>query len=275
MSKRNTNLEVVKEGLARSAHEQAATSTAEVSKDEALMFLGGIGAINSLTDKLAAQTIRALEAFGESKAYENFGYSTFAEFLDDSPHSPMTKHQYYDRRNALAVEGDSTYNLLNSMGVPLSKRKLLTDGTVHLDGDTLVVGEERIPLTDRRRVVEAIKTLAEEGARKEKKIAKGEEQNKKLKRERDDLKKSGATSGALSDYDTALINLLGAFSVLVNLGFELTDDVRLEKRGYTFEQLAALRLQLEEALGVHGPNVSAEDRAALSDSEVAEVGDLM
>ena len=115
----------------------------------------------------------------------------------------MKKSVYYDRLSALEAEGDGTYNLLNNLGVPLSKRKLLTDGTVQVEGDMLVVGAERIPLHDRHRVVEAIRTLADETTRQAKKIEKGTEENKKLKRERDDLKKAGS-GAALSEYDAAL-----------------------------------------------------------------------
>ena len=149
-------LEAVKDKVTKTAVEQAAAATTSVKNDEALMYLGGIGAIKSLADKLSSQTVRALEAFGESKGYEALGFATFADFLNESPYSPMKKSVYYERLSALEAEGDGTYNLLNNLGVPLSKRKLLTDGTVQVEGDMLVVGAERIPLHDRRRVVEAV-----------------------------------------------------------------------------------------------------------------------
>ena len=272
MTKKNQSLELVKEDITRKAVEDAAAGSSEVKQAEALMYLGGIGAIRSLTDKLAAQTVRALEAFGESKAYEMLGYTTFVDFLNQSPYSPMTKSQYYDRLGALAAEGDAAYDLLNNLGVPLSKRKLLSDGAVQLDGDTLVVGGERVPLNDRGRVVEAIKTLAETNQQQARKIEKGTEQNKKLKQERDDLKKRGGAAGALDEYDATLVQLLGLYANLVSLAFELKDPQRLEKRDYTFARLADQRLQLEEALGVHAPS-NGNGEHGLADQDIDELAD--
>lgn len=273
MKKNNQSLELVKEQVGEGAVEQAAASNGEVRQAEALMFLGGIGAIRSLADKLSSQTIRALEVFGESKGYETLGYANFVDFLNTSPYSPMTKSQYYDRLNALESEGDSTYDLLNNLGVPLSKRKLLTEGDVQLDGDTLVIGQQRVPVNDRQRVVEAVRLLVAASQHQAKKIEKGTEQLTKVRKERDDLKKRGGSGGSLDEFDSALLAALGALTNLNALAFNLTDPERLQKREYTFERLAEARLDLEEALGVSAPSAGGE--FDLSEQDLSELdGDM-
>ena len=273
MKKKTQALELVKEEVARGAVAGASAAHEEVKRSEALMYLGGIGAIKSLTDKLSAQAVRALEAFGESKAYELLGFKTFADFLNESPYSPLTKNQYYDRLNALEAEGDAAYDLLNNLGVPISKRKLLTDGAVQLEGDTLVIGEERVPLNNRRRVVEAIRTLAEETARQAKKIEKGQEQNKKLKQERDELKKRGGV-GVISDYNAALLQLVGAFDALRRELESLDDEQRGAVQDHTLRTVAEQRLMLEESFGFEPPAHN-NGHGGVSDDDVDAIGELM
>lgn len=274
MTKKQQSLELAKEHITRTAVESAAVTQTEVEKEEALVYLGGIGAISNLADKLSAQAIRALEVFEQSKGYKALGYDTFKDFLNESRYSPVSKNQYYDRLGALTQEGDAAYDLLNSLKVPISKRKQLPAGAVRVEDDTLILGEQRIPLDDRRRVVDAITALAESNEEKARKIEKGTEQHKKLKQERDELKKRGAASGALDEYDATLVQLLGLYANLVSLAFELPDTVRLEKRDYTFARLADQRLQLEEALGVHAPS-NGDGGYPLGEKEIDELADEM
>lgn len=272
--KKTESLELVKEDITRKAVDHVAAGQTDVEKEEALVYLGGIGAISNLADKLSAQAIRALEVFEQSKGYKALGFKTFKDFLNESRYSPVSKSQYYDRLDALTQEGDAAYDLLNSLNVPLSRRKKLPPGAVTVEDDTLVIGELRIPLEDRRRIVETVKSLAETNQQQARKIEKGTEQNKKLKQERDELKKGKAASGALDEYDSTLVQLLGLYANLTSLAFEMPDALRLKKRDYTFARLADQRLQLEEALGVHAPS-NGHGEYPLGDAEVGELADSM
>ncbi|HEX8500767.1 MAG TPA: hypothetical protein VF659_09260 [Pyrinomonadaceae bacterium] len=274
MTKKNG--ELVERGLhaveAQTATELAATQGQELLI-QAAQVLGAVKVTRSLATVISSQSFRALMQFRDEKMYEAFNFTRFDDFLNDSPHSPMTKSQFYERLNTIDREGDGAFDALNALNVPFSARKALPAGAVQLEGDTLVVGEERVPLNDRRRVIQAIKTLAEANEQQALKIEKGTEQNKKLKKKLDDQKQAG-NGAALSDYDQALLNLLGAYSNLVSLAFELKDPERLEKREYTFARLADQRLQLEEALGVHAPS-NGNGAYDLGEGELDELADQM
>jgi hypothetical protein len=273
MAKKTQSLELVKEDITRKAVQQVAAAQAEVEKEEALLYLGGIGAISNLADKLSSQSIRALEAFEQSKGYKALGYETFKDFLTESRYSPVSKNQYYDRLNALSHEGDATYDLLNALNVPISKRKKLPPGTVKVEGETVIVGESRFQLDDKRRVAQVITALSADNESKARKIEAGEKRHDKVKRERDELKKRGGSVG-LDEYDTTLIQLLGLYANLTGLASEMTDSERLQKRDLTFARLADARLELEEALGVHAPS-NGTGNYQLSEDDIAELGEEM
>ncbi|HZT60978.1 MAG TPA: hypothetical protein VFA21_20405 [Pyrinomonadaceae bacterium] len=184
----------------------------------------------------------------------------------------MSKNQFYERLNAIDREGNHAFDALNALNIPFSIRKALP-GSVEVEGDTLIIGEERVPINDRRRVIATVKALVEKNQQQATKIEKGEAQNKKLKQERDEYKKRPSSSGAFDEYDTVLINALGALANLKSIAFNLPDAERLRKRDYTFERLAEMRLELEEALGVRAPANGGAYQ--LSDDEIDELGDSM
>jgi HPt (histidine-containing phosphotransfer) domain-containing protein len=160
--------------------------------------LGAAKAIAGVAAFLGSQAIKGLEQFAEQKMYVNFGYTSMADFLEQSPHAPCSKNQYHDRLKALREEGADTFDALNSLNVPLSKRRLLGKGSVSVEGGDIIIGEERIALTDKERIARAITALADSEAektrtleRKDKKLKKGEEENKELKRKLDQALRSG------------------------------------------------------------------------------------
>lgn len=279
MSKQSsTKFALLKDEVAAKAASAVAEQHSHDRAIDAAMKLGAIGMMNNiaatLASQLGSQAIRALEHFADTKGHEALGFERFDDFLNESPYSPMTKHQYYERRAALEKEGDQLFDVLNTMRIPVSARKQLSAGAVQIEGDDIVVGGNvRIPVGNAVAVKELIKDLASETSRQAKKIEKGEAQNKKLKQQRDDLKKRGG-SASLDDYDQALLNLLGAYANLISLGFGLVDAERLQKREYTFVRLADLRLQLEEALGVHALS-NGNGEYELADNELDELADSM
>ena len=143
--------------------------------DHALFFLGGVRATNGIADALSIEVIRALINFQEEKRYESLGYTNFVDFLENSEYAPMSKNQFYDRKALLEKEGDKVFELMNSLSMPVSKRKLLGKGNIQLDGETVIVtgddGEQtEIEIKDRSRLLETLAALADANAEKTRKI---------------------------------------------------------------------------------------------------------
>ena len=111
------------------------------SRERALLFLGGMRAADRIASALSAQVMANLIAFEKEKMHEQMGYKRFAEFLDRSPYSPMTKHQFYKRREIFDREGEQVFDLMNEIGLPLARRKLLGRGAVRVEGETVIVND--------------------------------------------------------------------------------------------------------------------------------------
>jgi hypothetical protein len=187
------------------------------------MVLGAVSATMSIGRSLSLGAFQRLRKFIDEESFKQLGYQTVVEFLN-SDHSPVTKSQYYERLNALSKEGEEVFDLLNSMDISLSNRKLLAKGEIRIDGEEVVVGreerEERIAVSDRLGVKTLIATLAEAKARGEQRIA---EQERKIKRGEKDVEKykrkladaerrGGPTSG--TPHGQALLTLVGAYANL-------------------------------------------------------------
>jgi hypothetical protein len=138
-------------------------------------FLGLLQGARELArglDKLvSAQVVNALDQFQKEERYKLFGHLTFVEFLNQSAYSPMKKDEYYDRKALLEKEGESTYDALNALNLPVYRRKALPPGAVRVEGEFVVLGgedgEERIPITEGKRLKQVLKALTDANVAKE------------------------------------------------------------------------------------------------------------
>ena len=212
-------IEQVKDQAASQAlavHNQTLTGELRVT---ALMLLGGIHTANSIARSISAHAMRALKHFAESKGYEEFGFSRMDDFLNKYEKSPMTKDQYYDRLKVLEIEGDLTFDLLNDLKVPLSARKALKKGEVAIEGNDVLVGEERIPLTETSRIKNVLKQVADKVSEQQRTIERGKDEIKRLKKERDEAEANAIPAArATMDFDSAAsqayLTILSAFTEL-------------------------------------------------------------
>lgn len=221
MSKTVSNkIEKVKDVGASKALAIHQQKTTENDLAEALLLLGGIRAANHIAASLSANTMRALRQFAELKGFEAFGFTRMDDFLQQHPKSPMTKDQYYARLKALEMEGDDTFDLLNSLRIPLSARKALQKGEIAIEGNEVLVGEERIPLTETNRIKNVLKQVADKVSEQQRTIERGKDEIKRLKKERDEAASEAASFGprATMDFESAVsqsyLTILSAFTEL-------------------------------------------------------------
>lgn len=202
------------------------TGFEQQQRDDALMLLGGINVTDKISQALSAESIRALMKFQEEKLYEHFGFDNFVAFLDNSPHAPMTKSQFYERKSILEKEGDKTFNLLNSLSMSVSKRKLLGKGNIKVEDDTVFITDEdgvetSIEMTDRSRLLETLSALADANADKSRKLDKAGKRIDKLEESVETLKTRPAD---IAQKDTHY----GAFLEAVISLNKLTEHVKKE-----------------------------------------------
>jgi hypothetical protein len=265
-------IEQGKETVALQASSHLAASQLTDQMVEGLKLLGAVQAGLNISRSVSARLVRVLQEFIEAKAYEAFGRDTLTDFLNNSPHSPMSKNQYYERLEILDKEGDATFGLLNNLRIPVSARKLLSDGTVRIEGDVIRIGDETIPVSDGSRVKDVIRTLAEATAEQKQTIVRSQKEVTKLKKELDTAKQSGATGN--SPFEHALLNLLGAFTALISEVEKLPADEIEDVRSTMFIQLTNQRLRLEEAFGMAAPHGNGNG-FHLSDERMDEISDAL
>ena len=232
----------------------------ESAHNNALMILGGLRAVDRVSQMLSAQMMASLIRFKEEKMFESLGYTNFYEFLDNSEYAPITRNQFSDRFKLFKKEGERLFDLMNEIGMPLSKRKLLGKGNISFDGEMVLVkddegNETEIEINDRARILETITALADANADKSKKL---ETEKQKIK----DVEKQNAELSAEKErilaykkaeftdfHTTALMNLAASFKSLEHQAEQLTSAEKAEFAPKTFETIAALMDDLSAAYG--------------------------
>jgi hypothetical protein len=239
--------------------------------------LGAVQAVSQLAAGLGAQTIHALERVRDERLYLAAGFTTFDEFLSKHPESPMSHDTFRRRVNLLESEGDITFDLLNSLNVSVSARLLLA-GNISLDGDHIVINEQkgdiisstRIPLSDRDLVVKTIVGLKKKADEQSRTIERGKKDFEKKKRRiselEEQLEKGLTVSEDAAPHARALVSVLGNFQILADECKAMTNDQeRTRFAPIAFQRLAEAEKQLEEALGFKVP----ESGLDLSSEEIA------
>jgi hypothetical protein len=218
-------------------------------RERALLFLGGMRAADRISAALSAQVMANLIAFEKEKMHETLGFKRFAEFLDRSPYSPMTKHQFYKRREVFDREGEQVFDLMNEIGLPLARRKLLGRGVVRVEGETVIVldGDEEISieLADRARILETLSALADANAEKSKRLELGRQDYDRLKRRMDERT---ATENR-DELERITLSATAMLSALAALLSEATEDRREYFLNTNLNLLAVQYRRVNEALG--------------------------
>lgn len=243
---------------------QRADQELEEMKPRLWQIVGALKLGNRLAEALSAQAIHALEQVRDEKLYLAAGHLTFDAFLANDPNSPMSHDTFRRRVNLLQAEGDITFDLLNSLNVPISARRLLA-GNISTDGEYIVINEEkgdnvistRIALDDKARIVETIVNLKKKADEQSRTIERGKKDVDKYKRENDQLREQLSHGGISVDgtaHGRALVNALGDLSVLKQEIAKIEDETERKRFGdQALELIAQQKLELEETLGYVAP----------------------
>jgi hypothetical protein len=233
----------------------------ETERNAAIFILGGVRVADRIAASLGSETMRTLLRFQAEERYLALGYKDMVEFLTKSEYSPMTKHQFYDRKEILEREGDVVFNMLNDLGVSIRQRKLLGKGNIQLDGDTVIVttdGEEEvsIDLTDRRRLLETLTALADANADKSHKLERQQkaidghgDKVRELHADYDRLRASKAADAGQDPHSLAVINLNFAYRALIEAVSDMSPIEQEQFVARDFQLIADLNHDLAAAFG--------------------------
>ena len=267
----------------------------EKTKADALFSLGAIGAADKLARAIArtmsANAMRSLMLFQENKMHEALGFARFDDFLNESEYSPMTKSQFYERKALLEREGDGLFDLLNSSGIPIYKRKLLGTGQISLDGETVIITTElgdgtsstqQIELNDRTQLLETLTALADRNSELAKKA---DERQKRLDKFKDTLLKAEEEiervktekriEAGLDPHSNSLMNLIGAFAAHKQTVEKMSDLEKAQYAPRTFETIAA---QLQDLTVAYDRNIKLDVKKtniSMSDAMGDPTGELL
>lgn len=230
---------------------------------------------NQIVASLGAQSIRALEMVRDEKLYLAAGHDTFDGFLDSHRESPMSYEAFRRRSNLLNSEGDVAFDLLNSLSVPLSQRKLLA-GHIEVSENEIKIGDATTRLDDGPRIVELIsklhlKTLEQQRTndRLSKKLTKGAEDFEKLKRRQVISDPDGTDTGQ------ALLAASARLSKLEEVLEDASDEEKKALQEPIFQLMNSFQFRLSAALGVISkddiPSEESSDDLGLTDEEAADL----
>lgn len=195
-------------------------------KIEIIEFVGAAKLMNKITVSFGSQLLLSLKKFQEEEGYKAYDCKTWVEFLAKTPELDLSKSQYYERIKVLESEGSEVFDLLNSLNVPLSTRKQIGSGDVLIEGEELIIRDQRIPLNDPKKIKRALTQVVEQIERVEAKTAKADKENEKLKKKLAEAKEEARTTALhLPDDGTDPVNqaYLHVLASLTELGRELAE----------------------------------------------------
>lgn len=225
-------------------------SKSDPRRDEFSRLLGALGFSERLANTLSAQNLHALDHMKREKLYLEGGYQTFDDFLDHDPFSPMKADTFRRRWNLLQGEGDETFNLLNSLKVPMEARKLLA-GQVEVKDNIITIGGVGTRLDDNTRIVELISLLHKKTVEQNRTIERGKKDVEKLKRRTDEAERRAINVNPDgTETGQALLTAAGALSRLREILTEAPDEEKQALREPIFELLRSNQLELSVALGI-------------------------
>lgn len=218
--------------------ERVRTAWKLVGAATALEITGG-----NVARVFSAEAIRAYGRVEDENLYLEMGYPRFVDFLN-SDDCFIGKASYYERRDLLNKEGEQLYDLLNGLQVSLRKRKQIGAGNVEIDGETLLFKEtnEKVPLSDHKRLIEILDLTVAANAAKAKKLEKGKEDYRRLKEKFLEAEEQGFEHGGFTDLDAAHGIACTAIAALAD---QLANNSDRELKAYNENSVEILATQYQ------------------------------
>lgn len=197
--------------------------------NDLLFLMGGVRAISNLATELDSQAIRKLQLIRDRhlhlrvKDEDGNLFKRFDDFLDKWRGSPMSYDTFNSREKLLMTEGDEVFNLLNTVRLPMLKRRYLGKGSLCVEGDDAVVTlkdekgtteEQRIPLIDRKLLLNVLSRVADQNNERGRTVERGRKEVEVLKRKLDERPTKDAEDEDLTPYNKLRLKAQSALARL-------------------------------------------------------------
>lgn len=246
----------------------------DLAKQQAAhILIGGIRAVHRVSDNLDSQVMAALIQFQKEDMHECFGYKRFADFLDESEFAPMKKSEFYRRKELFESEGGQLYDTFNAARIPIATRKLLLSGTtqIEIDGDQLIIGDQRADVTNAGAVKDIIlaitddlRTERQEAEKQAEKVERLKAQVKTGKEEYDELRRNLDALNEQSPVERAFSRALSTMLKLTSEASELSDTEKKKRAKNDLQIFAAQWYRLRDA---YGSTLAFSDDSAVAGDE--------
>lgn len=226
---------------------------------DAAKFSGALAAVTSIARSLSSKMIEGLMEVEEKKYYLAWGYERFADYLNSEEVPDLSKSKYYELKDLLLSEGPQVFDVFSGKKLlPIKTRKLLAGAGVkiELDGNDLVIGDQRVAVSDKSAVKELVETMHDvlrdrdlrEG-KKDKRIADLTSRLDQGQADFDELQRSLDALKLGDPFDGALMKALDGMVKLTQQAAKLKKAEQAERGGVAIRSLFGQFLHLKKALG--------------------------
>lgn len=169
MNKFDEKLKQNETNLIEASHDEHLEKIETEKRNDAFFILGGIKVAEQIAQSISAKVIQSLIYIQNEDLHQQFGYARFADFLNNDEKSPMSKSEFYRRKELYEKEGSDLFDKFNELNIANSHRKQLKPGDVSFDGDKIIIGDQEANLADQPAVKNLIKEFVLENRQLEEK----------------------------------------------------------------------------------------------------------
>jgi hypothetical protein len=124
-------------------------------------------------------TIQEQELWREAEFDSTRNCNDFDEFL--LIYGEFGKTAYYKRKALVEKEGIHSFDIMAHLGISMKQRQQLTAGAITIEGEEVIINDERVPISDKKRIKVLISTLTEKVEAQSRQLEKGQASFEKMK----------------------------------------------------------------------------------------------
>lgn len=227
----------------------------QVDANTLYQMLGAARYANHLSNQTKSDVIRFVKLVRDNKLFEQLGFTNLDDYLA-SDISPISQASFYREEKLFEKEGEQ-YDLFNEWKIPARIRKQLSSGDISIDGDEVVVGEERVSITQGGSIKAILEQLVKEKLAGEENVRKANEDLDREKRYRasaeeraDELMEEVASLRNGTPYEQQLGDTIFSMLSLTEVIGWMDDKEKAEKGLIALPQLEAAIEKIAESYGL-------------------------